>query len=148
MPDAKLDLDALVAIDVHTHAEASAHEPRDPVTACSSTSHGEVLRRTPPQPTTPRSRTTTASARWPRSSSPSTPRPGWATARSPTRRSPRSPPNTDVLIPFATIDPHKGKMGVREARRLIEDYGVRGFKFHPTTQGFYPNDRTSTRCTR
>ncbi|HEX4095084.1 MAG TPA: amidohydrolase family protein, partial [Caulobacteraceae bacterium] len=49
--------------------------------------------------------------------------------------------NNDVLIPFASIDPHKGKMGVREARRLIEEFGVRGFKFHPTTQGFYPNDR-------
>jgi uncharacterized protein len=49
--------------------------------------------------------------------------------------------NNDVLIPFASIDPHKGKMGVREARRMIEDYGVMGFKFHPTTQGFMPNDR-------
>ena len=49
--------------------------------------------------------------------------------------------NSDVLIPFASIDPHKGKLGVREARRLIEEFGVRGFKFHPTMQGFYPNDR-------
>jgi predicted TIM-barrel fold metal-dependent hydrolase len=49
--------------------------------------------------------------------------------------------NNDVLIPFASIDPAKGKMGVREARRLIEEYGVRGFKFHPSTQGFFPNDR-------
>src|SRR6266403_5547788 len=49
--------------------------------------------------------------------------------------------NADVLIPFASIDPAKGKMGAREARRLIEDYGVRGFKFHPSTQGVYPNDR-------
>lgn len=47
----------------------------------------------------------------------------------------------DVLIPFVSIDPHKGKLGVREARKLIEDYGVRGFKFHPTMQGFYANDR-------
>ena len=31
-------------------------------------------------------------------------------------------------------------MGVREARRLIDEYGVRGFKFHPSFQGFYPND--------
>ena len=31
-------------------------------------------------------------------------------------------------------------MGVREARRLIKDYGVRGFKFHPTVQAFFPND--------
>jgi predicted TIM-barrel fold metal-dependent hydrolase len=49
--------------------------------------------------------------------------------------------HADVLIPFASIDPAKGKMGAREARRLIEDYGVRGFKFHPSQQGFYPNDR-------
>ncbi len=48
--------------------------------------------------------------------------------------------NDDILIPFASIDPHKGKMGVREARRLIEDFGIKGFKFHPTFQGFYPND--------
>ncbi|RME18924.1 MAG: amidohydrolase [Alphaproteobacteria bacterium] len=49
--------------------------------------------------------------------------------------------HADVLIPFASIDPWKGKMGVREARRLIEEFGIRGFKFHPTMQGFYPNDR-------
>ena len=49
--------------------------------------------------------------------------------------------NSDVLIPFASIDPHKGKRGVDEARRLIAEHGVRGFKFHPNVQGFYPNDR-------
>jgi len=49
--------------------------------------------------------------------------------------------NSDIMSAFASIDPHKGKMGVREARRLISDYGVKGFKFHPTAQGFYPNDR-------
>ena len=49
--------------------------------------------------------------------------------------------NADIMIPFASIDPHKGRMGAREARRLIDDYGVKGFKFHPTVQGFRPNDR-------
>ena len=49
--------------------------------------------------------------------------------------------NSDMMIAFASIDPHKGKMGAREARRLIEDYGVKGFKFHPTVQGFYPYDK-------
>ena len=49
--------------------------------------------------------------------------------------------NSDVLIPFASIDPHKGKLGVREAKRLMSEFGVKGFKFHPTMQGFYPNDR-------
>ena len=48
--------------------------------------------------------------------------------------------NSDMMIAFASIDPHKGKMGLREARRLIESYKVGGFKFHPTLQGFYPND--------
>jgi predicted TIM-barrel fold metal-dependent hydrolase len=49
--------------------------------------------------------------------------------------------NSDIMIAFASIDPHKGKFGAREARRLIADHGVRGFKFHPTLQGFFPNDR-------
>ncbi|NDV00951.1 amidohydrolase family protein [Pseudoroseicyclus tamaricis] len=49
--------------------------------------------------------------------------------------------NSDVLIPFASIDPAKGRAGAREARRLVREFGVRGFKFHPTMQGFYPNER-------
>ena len=49
--------------------------------------------------------------------------------------------NQDMMIAFASIDPHKGKMGAREARRLVEEYGVKGFKFHPTVQGFYPQDK-------
>ncbi|MGW7272001.1 amidohydrolase family protein [Streptomyces sp. NPDC054864] len=48
--------------------------------------------------------------------------------------------HADVLIPFAGIDPHKGRAGVREARRLVEEHGVRGFKFHPSIQAFRPND--------
>ncbi|SCY08613.1 amidohydrolase family protein [Paracoccus tibetensis] len=49
--------------------------------------------------------------------------------------------NDDILIPFASIDPAKGRAGAREARRLVRDFGVKGFKFHPTMQGFFPNDR-------
>lgn len=49
--------------------------------------------------------------------------------------------NDDLLIPFASIDPWKGKMAVREARRLIEERGIKGFEFYPTMQGFYPNGR-------
>jgi len=49
--------------------------------------------------------------------------------------------NSDLMIAFASIDPHKGKMGAREARRLIEENGVKGFKFHPTVQGFYAYDK-------
>lgn len=49
--------------------------------------------------------------------------------------------NSDMMIAFASIDPHKGRMGAREARRLIEEHGVKGFKFHPTVQDFLPYDR-------
>lgn len=49
--------------------------------------------------------------------------------------------NDDTIIAFASIDPHKGRMGAREAKDLIENYGVKGFKFHPTVQGFYPYDK-------
>jgi predicted TIM-barrel fold metal-dependent hydrolase len=49
--------------------------------------------------------------------------------------------NSDVAIPFSSINPHRGAEGVAAARRLIRDYKVRGFKFHPSVQEFYPNDR-------
>lgn len=51
--------------------------------------------------------------------------------------------NTDIMIPFASIDPAKGRLGAREARRLVREFGVKGFKFHPTMQGFYPYDRSA-----
>ena len=49
--------------------------------------------------------------------------------------------NSDMMMAFASIDPHKGKMGAREAERLIKEHNVKGFKFHPTVQGFHPNDK-------
>jgi predicted TIM-barrel fold metal-dependent hydrolase len=48
--------------------------------------------------------------------------------------------NPDVMIPFASVDPRRPD-AVERARRLIEDHGVRGFKFHPNIQAFFPNDR-------
>ncbi|GAA1972391.1 4-hydroxyphenyl-beta-ketoacyl-CoA hydrolase [Microbacterium pumilum] len=47
--------------------------------------------------------------------------------------------NNDVLIPFGSVDPHRHD-AVERLRRLVEDHGVRGFKFHPTVQGFDPSD--------
>jgi uncharacterized protein len=49
--------------------------------------------------------------------------------------------HSDVAIPFASINPHRGKEGVAAAKRLIKDYKVKGFKFHPSEQDFFPNDR-------
>jgi len=48
--------------------------------------------------------------------------------------------NNDVLIPFGSVDPRQGALAVDAARRLVEESGVRGFKFHPTVQGFDPSD--------
>ncbi|WP_436705222.1 amidohydrolase family protein, partial [Geodermatophilus sp. CPCC 205761] len=49
--------------------------------------------------------------------------------------------HADVLIPFGSIDPARGRAGVRLARTLVEEHGVRGFKFHPSLQDFQPHDR-------
>lgn len=47
----------------------------------------------------------------------------------------------DVLVPFASIDPARGRAGVRQAHRLVREHGVRGFKLHPSVQRFFPDDR-------
>ena len=47
----------------------------------------------------------------------------------------------DVLIPFGSVDPHRGAAAVAQARALVTEHGVRGFKFHPSLQAFEPNDR-------
>jgi predicted TIM-barrel fold metal-dependent hydrolase len=46
--------------------------------------------------------------------------------------------NSDVLIPFGSVDPHRPD-ALDEVRRLVA-LGVRGFKFHPNIQAFFPND--------
>jgi predicted TIM-barrel fold metal-dependent hydrolase len=48
--------------------------------------------------------------------------------------------NPDIAIPFASIDPHRGQEGVREARELVSAGTVRGLKLHPPIQQFYAND--------
>ena len=136
-----MDLEAIVAIDVHTHAERNTREPQDPVTGEILDAAAKYFGGHPPQPTAQevadyyRERNMLAvvftvddEAGMGRK------RLGndevLAAARD----------NADVLLPFGSVDPHKGKLGVREAGELIAE-GVRGFKFHPNTQAFYPNDR-------
>lgn len=46
--------------------------------------------------------------------------------------------NNDVLIPFGSVDPLQPKKAVETAKRLLNEAGVRGFKFHPTVQNFNP----------
>jgi predicted TIM-barrel fold metal-dependent hydrolase len=137
------DLDAVVAIDVHTHAERSAHTPQDPVTGEILAAAAKYFGGAPPQPTAQevadyyRERSMLAVIFTVDDEA------GMGRVRiSNDEVIAQAEANPDVLIPFASIDPHKGKLGVREARRLIEEHpSLRGFKFHPNIQAFWPNDR-------
>jgi predicted TIM-barrel fold metal-dependent hydrolase len=137
----RLKLDELVAIDVHTHANISTRVARDPCSIIFDEAMAKHFKAAP-HPTIPeaaqyyRERKMAAVI---------------FTVDSESQMGHQrianeevaevAAENADVLIPFASIDPARGKMGAREARRLIAEYGVRGFKFHPSVQGFYPNDR-------
>jgi len=136
-----IDLDDVVAIDVHTHAQVPRSGEADPITT-------EIL---------------DAAARYFRSDFPR-PNAEEVAAYFRERRMAAvifcvdneintgevpvsndevlevAAANDDVLIPFVSIDPHRGKRAVTEARRLIAK-GARGFKFHPNLQAFFPNDR-------
>jgi predicted TIM-barrel fold metal-dependent hydrolase len=48
----------------------------------------------------------------------------------------RAAAHPDVLIPFGSVDPLTGEAAVRRAQHLISEHAVRGFKFHPSLQGF------------
>ncbi len=45
------------------------------------------------------------------------------------------------FIGFGSVDPWKGKAAVREVERCAKELGLRGLKFHPQQQAFYPNDQ-------
>ena len=49
--------------------------------------------------------------------------------------------HADILVPFGSVDPARGAEAVRMARRQLEA-GAKGFKFHPSSQAFMPNDRS------
>jgi predicted TIM-barrel fold metal-dependent hydrolase len=135
-----IDVDAVEAIDVHAHAEVSSsgHDPHPPALreAARRYFRGEVA--------TPTAEDVAAYYRERRmacvvftvdweSQSGRPPVSNEEVAEA-------AAANPDVLIPFASIDPGR-KGAAKEARRLIRDHGVRGFKFHPNLQAFFPNDR-------
>jgi predicted TIM-barrel fold metal-dependent hydrolase len=136
-----LKLDELVAIDVHTHANISGRKPRDPCSAILDEAMAKYFKSSTP-PTIPevaqyyRERKMAAVIFTVDAESEMG---FWRIDNEEVAEV--AAENNDALIPFASIDPARGKMGAREARRLIEEYGVRGFKFHPSQQGFYPYDR-------
>jgi len=48
--------------------------------------------------------------------------------------------NSDIAIPFVSLDPTRGAPAVAEARRLVATGMVRGLKLHPPMQQFFAND--------
>jgi predicted TIM-barrel fold metal-dependent hydrolase len=136
-----LDVDNLVAIDVHTHAERNAGEPQDPVTADVLAAAAAYFGGSPPQPTAQEVADYYRERRMAAVIFTVDDEAGMGRRRLGNDEVlAAAEANPDVLIPFASVDPHKGKLGVREARGLIER-GVRGFKFHPNIQAFSPDDR-------
>ncbi|MER5548427.1 amidohydrolase family protein [Streptomyces sp. NPDC001118] len=136
-----MNVDELVAIDVHTHAEVSSRG-QGSLSEELDTAAGTYFKAERRRPTLPeiavyyRERrmacvvfTVDAEAA---TGTPAVPNEEVAEA---------ARENPDVIIPFASVDPYKGKMAVRQIRRLVDEYGVRGFKFHPNVQAFHPNDR-------
>src|SRR5699024_3937061 len=140
MYESNIDLDAVTAIDTHVHIEADdcghAALPQPLLDAADA-----YFQRTGPSPTIDQIADyyrelsmaavvfTVDSA----SNMKTPPNSSAEIARGAAR-------NNSVLIPFASVDPLQGEKAVHKARSLVEDFGVRGFKFHPSTQGFAPND--------
>ncbi len=143
---ASMDIDSLVAIDVHTHVHRSVNAPSDDPEGNEHLAAMAAYFRTAAAAFTVddlaayyRERhmaavTFTIDVK----DQPADP------ARSTSEEiAERARDNADVIIPFGSVDPARGAEGVAMAKRLIEDYGVKGFKFHPSAQAFYPNDRAA-----
>ena len=134
-----MDLKNLVAIDVHTHAWKSALAVDDKLNE-SQEAMGRYFRYTPQHATVPEMADYYRKLKM-----------AFVVFTVDSKLMPRNITNeeiaelahqhSDVAIPFASINPHRGAEGVRLAKKLINDYGVKGFKFHPSTQEFFPNDR-------
>jgi predicted TIM-barrel fold metal-dependent hydrolase len=136
-----MKVDDLVAIDIHTHAEVSCRQEADPYWTPFEEAAGKYFK-VGKRPTIAE---TIAHYRQHRIGL------VMFTVDTETQIGNRRIPNdeiadaardnADIMIAFASIDPHKGRLGAREAEELIKGGIVKGFKFHPTCQGFYPNDR-------
>jgi predicted TIM-barrel fold metal-dependent hydrolase len=134
-----MDLDSLVAIDVHTHAWKSALAVNDAPNE-QQEAMGRYFRYQPQHSTVPEMAEMYRKLKMAfvvfTVDSPKEPR-----KISNEEIAELAHQNADVAIPFASVSPHRGKEGVLLAKKLIREYRVKGFKFHPSVQDFFPNDR-------
>lgn len=139
---AGIDLDALVAIDFHTHATVSTRNPPDPVAQAFDAAMAQYFKETMARPTIAETAAYYRERRMLAVIFPvDTERANGQQRISNEEVADEAAQHPDALIPFASVDPLRGRMGAREVRRLVDRHGVRGFKFHPSAQEFYPNDR-------
>jgi uncharacterized protein len=136
-----LDLGALVAVDVHVHVERDMHGhlsmDDELLTAAAKYFKGEPHHPTVPEIAEHYRALKMAAVVFTVDSELATGHPTLSNEEI----AQAAAEHTDVLIPFGSIDPARGGAGIRAARRLVTEHGVRGFKFHPSIQAFEPNDR-------
>jgi predicted TIM-barrel fold metal-dependent hydrolase len=136
-----MDVDELVAIDIHTHAETSTRLAPDEASKESLEARGRYFRYAVQHPTIAQMAAYYRERKMAFVVFTVDHERGMGIRNITNEEiAETAAEHADVAIPFASIDPARGKMGVREARRLIKDFGVKGFKFHPTVQAFFPND--------
>jgi predicted TIM-barrel fold metal-dependent hydrolase len=135
-----MDLKNLVAIDVHTHAWKSALRVEDAPTD-SQTAMGRYFRYQPQHQTVPEMAAMYRKLKMAFVVFTVDGEKGASRRVTNEEIAELAHQEGDVAIPFASVNPHRGAEGVRAAKRLISEYKVKGFKFHPSVQEFYPNDR-------
>jgi predicted TIM-barrel fold metal-dependent hydrolase len=139
-----IDLDAITAIDVHTHVEADDDHRHfsldDELMAASAKYFKAGVNRTPSVDDLAdyyRQRSMaavvfTVDARTALGGRPPVSSENIAA---------RAAEHSDVLIPFGSVDPLDIADALPRLRSLARDHGIRGVKFHPSLQGFIPNER-------
>jgi len=137
-----IDLSKIRAIDVHVHAEVSCHDPEDPVMAKFFDAAVAYFKAPRERPKMPEIIELYREAQIALVLFTVDCESGLGAKRvSNYEVAEQAQKNDDICIAFASIDPHKGKYGAREARDLIENHGVKGFKFHGIAQNAHPADR-------
>jgi predicted TIM-barrel fold metal-dependent hydrolase len=136
-----MDVAKLNAIDIHVHAEVSCHDPEDPIFAGFADAATAYFKADRKRPTIPETIAHYRAANIGFVMFTVDMEAGTGIKRICNEEiAEAAAANSDIMIAFASIDPHKGKRGAIEARDLIEKHGVKGFKFHPPLQNFDPAD--------
>lgn len=137
-----IDLSKIRAIDVHVHAEISCHDPEDPVMGQFFDAASAYFKAPRERPKMPEIIELYREAQIALVLFTVDCESGMGAKRvSNYEVAEQAAKNDDICIAFASIDPHKGKYGAREARDLVENHGVKGFKFHGIAQNAHPADR-------